>query len=123
MGNLAVNIDNSFIFAWHPAAEMTLEGVRAFVDQYANTGVTDIQFCPNSQRSSIDCTSRQTVWDGYDPEADDNQPFLSGVADKDVLPGGPNARRHMRNWVHACWVLHSRGINPYKQWIERSRIH
>lgn len=123
MSNLVVNLDNSFFYAWHPYQEMTLEGVCAYVDQYANTSVTDLQFCLNSQRSSVDCKSRQTVWDGYDPGKDNNQHFFSGIPDEVLWPGGPNGRQHMRNWVHGCWLLHSGGIDPYAVWLERCRLH
>jgi len=121
MPGLMVNIDNSFFFGWHPHDEMTVEGLHAFVDQYADTQVTDLQFCLNAQRSSVDCKSRQTVWDGYDPDAGNGQPFLAGVPDQDLWEGGPNARQHMRKWVHGCWLLHSRGIDPYAEWVARSR--
>jgi hypothetical protein len=70
LNGLMVNLDNSFFFGWHPQEEMTVKGVLDFVDQYVGTQVSDLQFCLNSQRSSVTCSSRQTVWDGYDPTAD-----------------------------------------------------
>ncbi len=64
---LALNEDNPHFFSWHPEGEMTLAGLDAWVDQYAGTQVEELIFCPNSQRSSVASSVRQTVWDGFDP--------------------------------------------------------
>jgi len=122
-GGISLNYDNSHFFCWHPKEEMSAAGVDAWVDQFVGTQVDALFFCPNSQRSSVASEVRQTVWDGYDPEADNNQPFLAGVPDRQFpgWPGGPNERQHFRNWVHGAWLLHKQGIDPYARWIARCR--
>ena len=61
MSRFFLNFDSSHFFSGHPDDEMNLEGVHAFVDQFADTPVTDLQFCLNAQRSSADCHSRQEI--------------------------------------------------------------
>jgi hypothetical protein len=80
-------------------------------------------FCPNSQRSSVASKVRQSVWDGYDPNAGNDQPFLAGIPDRRYpdWPGGPSERQHFRNWIHSAWLLNERGIDPYARWIARCR--
>jgi len=122
-GGISLNYDNSHFFCWHPVEEMNAAGVDAWVDQFAGTEVDRIFFCPNSQRSSVASEVRQSVWDGYDPKGDNNQPFLAGVPDGQYpgWPGGPNERQHSRNWVHGAWLLHEQGVDPYIRWLARSR--
>jgi hypothetical protein len=122
-GGISLNYDNSHFFCWHPKEEMNAAGVDAWVDQFVGTQVDALLFCPNSQRSSVASQVRQTVWDGYDPEADNTQPFLAGIPDRQFpgWPGGPNERQHFRNWVHGAWLLHQQGIDPYARWIARCR--
>ena len=119
--SLAANEDNSHFFGWHPAEEMTAASLDAWVDQYADTQVEELILCPNSQRSSVASSVRQTVWDGFDPQADERQPFFAGIPDQALWPGGPNARHHMRNWVYHAWLLNHQGIDPYARWIARCR--
>jgi hypothetical protein len=122
-GGISLNYDNSHFFCWHPVEEMNAAGVDAWVDQFEGTEVDQLFFCPNSQRSSVASEVRQSIWDGYDPKADNNQPFLAGIPDRQYpgWPGGPNERQHFRNWAHGAWLLHQQGIDPYTRWLARSR--
>lgn len=122
-GGISLNYDNSHFFCWHRREEMNAAGVDAWVDQYADTQIDTLYFCLNSQRSSVASKARQSVWDGYDPKADDDQPFLAGVSPEPFafLPDGPNQRQHMRNWAHNAWLLHDQGIDPYARWLARCR--
>ena len=122
LGGISLNYDDSHFFCWHPVEEMNAAGVDAEVDRYRGTQVDHLFFCPNAQRSSVASKARQSLWDGYDPDGDNNQPFLAGVPDRRYpWSGGPNQRQHMRNLAHAAWLLHTRGIDPYARWIARSR--
>ncbi|MBI2440575.1 MAG: hypothetical protein HYV35_04305 [Lentisphaerae bacterium] len=118
---LALNEDSSHFFSWHPKEEMNAEGLDAWVDQYADTQVEELILCTNAQRSSMASTARQTVWDGFDPAADKNQPFFAGVPDQPLWSGGPNARELMYAWVYHAWLLHQQGLDPYARWIARRR--
>ena len=122
MAFIALNEDNSHFFGWHPSEEMTTEGLNAWLDQYAGTQVRELVLCMNSQRSSVASKARQTVWDGYDPESDNDQPFFAGVRDKPWF-SDRGARAHMRTWVHNAWLLHAQGLDPYAHWIARCRHH
>lgn len=119
---LALNEDNSHFFCWHPREEMAVAGLNAWLDQYAGTQVSELLFCPNSQRSSVESRVRQTVWDGFDPAQGNEQPFFQGMRDLPFcMPWG--ARAHMRRWVEHAWLLHHQGIDPYAHWIARCRSH
>jgi hypothetical protein len=120
---ISLNYDNSYFYACHAIEEMDAGGVDALVDQFAGTQVDHFFFCPNSQRSSVASKVRQSVWDGYDPNAGNDQPFLAGIPDRRYpdWPGGPSERQLIRNWIHSAWLLNERGIDPYARWIARCR--
>jgi len=96
-----INEDNSHFFGSREAEEMTLEGVNAFVDQYANTAVTHLFLCPNAMRASFRSQTRDAIWD---------------VTGKEDYPTGKSAR-----WPDNARLLHEQGIDPYAIWIARSR--
>lgn len=122
-GGISLNYDDSSFFSWHPLGEMNAAGVDAWVDQFKGTQVDQLLFCLSSQRSDVASEVRQTVWDGYDPDKGLDQPLFAGVPDREFpgWPGGPNERQHMRNWVHAAWLLNHEGIDPYARWLARCR--
>jgi|APSaa5957512576_1039674.scaffolds.fasta_scaffold08099_2 catechol 2,3-dioxygenase-like lactoylglutathione lyase family enzyme len=96
-----INEDNSHFYGGRHAKDMTLEGLNAFVDQYANTAVTHLFLCPNAMRASFRSATREAIWDvtgNEDPE----------TAKRTRWPG--NAR-----------LLHEKGLDPYGTWIARSR--
>ncbi|MBO7722290.1 MAG: hypothetical protein J6S27_00750, partial [Thermoguttaceae bacterium] len=52
-GALILNEDNSHFFGTRSSDEMNVEGLNAFVDQYAGTAVTHIFFCVNASRANV----------------------------------------------------------------------
>ncbi len=60
---LVINEDNSHFFGSRQLAEMTREGLNAFVDQYADSAVTHLFLCPNAMRTSFHSKSRDAIWD------------------------------------------------------------
>ncbi|MFA5866003.1 MAG: hypothetical protein WC975_15120 [Phycisphaerae bacterium] len=122
MSGIYLNEDNSHFFIFHPPEEMTVAGLNAWVDQYANTQVRQLMLCVNGQRTTVDSKVRQPVWDGFDPEAGNDQPFFAGVTDQ-PWPRPEGARAHFRRRINNALLLHQRGLDPYRQWIERSRMH
>ena len=78
---------------------MTLAGLHAWVDQYAESAVTHLFWCPNAMRASFRSKSRDAIWDKVD-----------GKVPEGVWP--ENAKR-----------LHDAGLDPYTIWIRRSREH
>ena len=97
-----LNEDNSHFFGSRTAADMTVDGLNAFVDQYANTCVTHLFLNPNAMRASFDSKTRDTIWD---------------VGNQRIPPDSPFAKA----WVDNARILHERGLDPYAVWIARSR--
>lgn len=93
-----INEDNSHFFGSRPAERMTLEGLNAFVDQYADTKVTHLFLCPNASRANFSNSARSAIW----------EPNSEGVT-----PTG--------TWPQNCKLLEERGLDPYKIWIDRCR--
>lgn len=110
---LMLNEDcNHFSYTRSPE-EMTAEGVDALVDRYAQGQVTDLLFNISGMRSSVPSAVKQVFWEGFDPDADDEQPFFAGT---------PAYERPMiRKWVGNMLLLHQRSIDPYQRWLARSR--
>ena len=96
---LVINEDNSHFFGTRQADDMTLEGLHAFVDQYAGTEASHLFLCPNAMRASFRSTTRDAIWDPRGQDAP--EPGFGG-------PWAANAR-----------LLHERGLDPYAVWIAR----
>jgi hypothetical protein len=94
---LVINDDNSHFFGSRKPEDMTLAGLNAFVDQYAESAVTHLFLCPNAMRASFRSSSRDAIWDPVD-----------GIEPDGLWP--QNAKR-----------LHDARLDPYKVWISRSR--
>ena len=94
---LVINEDDSHFFGTRKPEDMTLEGLNAFVDQYANSTITHLFLCPNAQRASFRSTTRDAIWDP-----------VKGVEPQDVWP--QNGKR-----------LFEAGLDPYTIWIARCR--
>jgi hypothetical protein len=94
---LVINEDNSHFFGSRKPEEMTLAGLHAFVDQYADTAVTHLFLCPNAMRASFRGRSRNAIWDPVDGKEPDG-----------LWP--QNAKR-----------LFEAGLDPYQVWIGRCR--
>ncbi|PKO20768.1 MAG: hypothetical protein CVU38_18320 [Chloroflexi bacterium HGW-Chloroflexi-1] len=109
MAGICLNEDDSHFYVTRTAEEMDEEHVDALVDTYAGTQVRELLFCPNAMRTSYASAVWPAIWDGYDPEAGDDQPFLQ------------SAGSEMRRWPHNAWLLNHQGIDPYQRWLARSR--
>ncbi|NUM52642.1 MAG: hypothetical protein HUU46_03260 [Candidatus Hydrogenedentes bacterium] len=97
-----LNEDNSHFFGSRKAEDMTIEGLHAFVDQYANTCVTHLFLNPNAMRASFDSNTRDDIWDVGNQVVPADIPFA-------------------RAWVDNARLLHERGLDPYAVWIARCR--
>ncbi|MHB8866653.1 MAG: glycoside hydrolase family 10 protein [Pirellulaceae bacterium] len=94
---LVINEDDSHFFGTRKPEEMTLVGLHAFVDQYANSAVTHLFLCPNAMRASFRSATRDAIWDP-----------VAGVEPLDIWP--QNGKR-----------LLAAGLDPYAIWISRCR--
>ncbi|MCW5559236.1 MAG: hypothetical protein KIT22_15575 [Verrucomicrobiae bacterium] len=97
---IILNEDNSHFFTSRTAEAMTLEGLHAFLDQYADTKVTHLFLCPNSMKASFKSVTREAIWELGDQK----------------MPEGAGKR-----WMDNARVLHERGLDPYAIWIARAR--
>jgi hypothetical protein len=71
---LIFNEDESHFFGSRSAEEMTLEGLHASIDQYANTAVSELFLCPNAMKASYRSKVRDAIWelkDGQKPPRED----------------------------------------------------
>ena len=94
---LVINEDNSHFFGSRKPEDMTLAGLRAFVDQYADSAVTHLFLNANAMRASFRSRSRDAIWDPVDGKEPDG-----------LWP--QNAKR-----------VFEAGLDPYEVWIGRCR--
>ena len=98
-----INEDDSHFFMSREPEQMTIDGLNAFVDQYAGTKVTHLFLCPNAMKASY----RSSVWDA-----------IWDLAPSQVEPkNDPVATR----WMSNAKLLDERGLDPYAVWIARCR--
>ena len=98
-----LNEDDSHFFMSREPDQMTVEGLNAFVDQYAGTQVTHLFLCPNAMKASY----RSNVWDAiWDLTPTQVEPKDDPVATR---------------WMSNAKLLHERGLDPYEIWIARCR--
>ncbi len=97
---LAINEDNSHFFGSRSTSDLTLQGLRQFVDQYADTEVSHLFLCPNAMRASFKSETRDAIWELGE------QKMPTGVGKK---------------WIDNARTLHERGLDPYAVWIARCR--
>ena len=99
---LMLNEDDSHFFGTRSAEQMNIEGLRAFVDQYANTAVTHLFLCPNAMKASHRSQARDAIWELRDGQKPPDNEFA-------------------RKWCENARLLDQRGLDPYRIWIARCR--
>ena len=72
------NLDCSefFVGTFGPIVPETIDN---FVDSHAAVGITDLLINVNAQRTNYRSDVWESFWDGYDPNAGDEQPFFRGT--------------------------------------------
>ena len=63
---LLFNEDSTHFYGGRPAEEMTIEGLHKFIDQYADTQISQMFFCVNAKRTSYDSDVWDNRWENYD---------------------------------------------------------
>lgn len=99
---LILNEDDSHFFGSRSAEQMNLEGLHAFVDQYANTAVSHLFLCPNAMKASHRSKVRDAIWE-------------MGEGQK------PPQEEFAKKWCENVRLLDERGLDPYAVWIARCR--
>lgn len=102
MPGIVINEDDSHFFGSRTADEMTIDGLNAFVDQYAGTKVTHLFLCPNAMKASFRSSTRDAIWEIKGTQKAPTDGF--------AVPWCENAR-----------LLDERGLDPYAVWIARCR--
>lgn len=89
--------------------------IDRYVDVLAGAGVNVLMVNTNSRRTNYRSAVWESFWDGYDPSASNDQPFLAEV---------PQERRErFRKMVHNMWTVHCQGIDYPARVIQRCRKH
>ena len=100
--SLILNEDDSHFFGARAADQMTLDGLHAWVDQYANTAVSHLFLCPNAMKASYGSRVRDPIWELKDGQHPPKEDFA-------------------KLWVQNAKLLQDRGLDPYAIWISRCR--
>ncbi|MCX5659678.1 MAG: hypothetical protein NTW19_08150, partial [Planctomycetota bacterium] len=83
---MILNEDNCHFFYSRKPDQMTIQGLHAWVDQYASTQVSKLFLCPNARRVNYRSQVWDAIWDGNSPE-------------------DPSPRGEWGWWVHNAWLL------------------
>ena len=115
-GRVLYNLDSTeyFVGTFGP---VTPETIDKFVDIHAAAGITDLLINVNAQRTNYRSSAWESIWDGYDPKAGDDQPFFAGIEPRRRM--GPDARE--AQWIKDTRTLHEKGCDYPKRMIDRAR--
>ncbi len=94
---VALNEDNSHFYSSRKPEDMTLENLKAFVDQYAGGTVTHLFLNANAMRASFRSKTRDAIWDPV------------------------NGKEPTDRWPQNQKKLFEMGLDPYTIWIARCR--
>ena len=97
---IIINEDSSHFFTSRPAEMMNLDGLNAFIDQYAGTKVRHLFLNPNAKKASFKSATRDAIWE---------------LGDQKVPEGAG------KKWMDNARSLHEQGLDPYAIWIARAR--
>lgn len=92
---IALNEDSSHFFYTRTPEEMSVEGLRALVEQYRDTQVRELFFNVNAQTTSYASDVWEPVSHGFDPSLDENQAVFRTIPE--AAPGAAVNRRR-RAW-------------------------
>ena len=107
MAGLFLNEDDSNFFMSFLDKDMTREGLEAFIRGYMRGQVGAIVLNPNAQRASYDSQVIEPIWSGVEKDEDGRPSFRGKTL-------GPN----FQSWTANARLLHERGLNPYKIWLD-----
>ena len=112
-GGITLNEDANHFFVARRKQRITHELIRQWVDQYANTQVTDLVLNVNAMRSSFPSRHREAWWTGFDPKGDQNQPFFKALPE--------SARQTWYEWIRCSWEMNEDKLDLYAIWIPEIR--
>ncbi len=111
-GRVIYNLDASefFVGTFGPPVPETID---EFVDSHAALGITDLFINVNAKRTNYRSAVWESVWDGYDPAAGDDQPFFAQIE--------PEQRTRYIQYVKNVLALHEQGCDYGKRMIDAAR--
>jgi hypothetical protein len=99
------NLDCSAFFTGEFGPQVP-ETIDKFVETHAAAGVTDLFINVNGQRTNYRSSVWESEWDGFDPNAGDDQPFLAAIDPKRRSGPDANEAQYYRDIVafqkHGC---------------------
>ena len=112
-GRVIYNLDCSefFVGTFGPIVPETID---SFVDTHVPLGITDLFINVNAKRTNYRSDVWESDWDGYDPNADDDQPFFAGIDPE---------RRFETQLCKNALALHEQGCDYAERMIARTRQH
>ncbi|MBN1541580.1 hypothetical protein JW992_05505, partial [candidate division KSB1 bacterium] len=110
---LLLNLDCTNFFYNKSPELMTSEKLDAYADSIMASGATVVLINTQAERANYASEAFEPFWQGYDPAADDDQPFFAAIP--------PQGRAAYRRLVDCMLALHERGIDYPGRLIERCR--
>ena len=107
MAGLFLNEDDSNFYMSFSEREMTREGLEAFIRGYMRGQVGAIVLNANAQRASYDSHVIEPIWSGVGKDEDGRPSFRGKTL-------GPT----FQSWTANARLLHERGLNAYKIWLD-----
>ena len=112
-GQVIYNLDCSefFVGTFGPIVPETID---AFVDGHAALGITDLSINVNAKRTNYRSAVWEAYWDGYDPNAGDEQPFFAGLDPQ---------RRFETQFFKNMLALHQQGCDYPQRMLDAARAN
>ena len=98
-----------FVGTFGPIVPDTID---EFVDSHAALGITDLFVNVNAQRTNYRSDVWESCWDGYDPNAGDDQPFFAGLDPE---------RRFETRLFKAMYSFYEQGCDYPERMLDRAR--
>ena len=111
---LVYNEDWGHFFNSYRDDEMNEQGLRNWVNLFADTQITDLVLNANGQRCCFDSHAREALWHGYDPENPEDPSFFSKRENHWNIIGHKEHVRH-------AYMLYAQGIDPYAVWLDQCK--
>ena len=110
---LLLNLDCTNFFYKKSPELMTGEKLDAYADSIHASGATIVLINTQAQRTNYASEAFEPFWQGYEPAAGDDQPFLAGIP--------PEGRTGYRRMVECMLALHEQGVDYPGRLIDRFR--
>lgn len=108
------NEDDTNRFLLAPAGKLTPADLEGLVDALAGTHVRVLSICCCAQRTNFNSSAWEPYWEGFDPNADNSQPFFGDLPE--------NERETSRQWVSNMLAIFQAGADPNQCMIDRCRL-